>query len=165
MRSLLSIFACCACLAIYGCNQTSDKSEQADAAAAKADVAEQCYKAVFEKDTADMKLITTAGGKVTGNLVMAYGKTRPNQIEQTVNNGEIKGSFKGDTLYVTYTYTTGTINKTVYTNPLAFLKKGDSLVMGVGDIETQMGRTYFVKGKPIDYEIGRFKFEPADCRE
>jgi hypothetical protein len=165
MRYLLSIFAFFTCFTILSCNQASDKSGARGSAATGADVSVQCYKAVFEKDTADMKLSTTAGGKVKGSLVMAYGKTRQNQIEQTVNNGEVQGSFKGDTLYVTYTYTTGTINKTVYTNPLAFLKKGDTLVMGVGDIETQMGRTYFVKGKPIDYEIGRFRFEPVGCKE
>ena len=162
MRYLLSFFALFTCFAIFSCNQSADKSEQVNMSATRADVSVQCYQAVFEKDTADMKLTTTAGGKVKGKLVMAYGKTRPNQIEQTVNNGEVQGSFRGDTLYVTYTYTTGTINKTVYTNPLAFLKKGETLIMGVGDIETQMGRTYFVKGKPIDYEIGRFRFEPAE---
>jgi len=150
---------------LLSCNQGADKSEQVGAASTRADAKVQCYQAVFEKDTADMKLTTMAGGKVKGSLVMAYGKTRPNQLEQTVNSGEVQGSFKGDTLYVNYTYTTGSINKTVYTNPLAFLKKGETLIMGVGAIETQMGRTYFVKGKPIDYEIGRFRFAPVGCKE
>ena len=164
MRYPLRLIAFISCTAVLGCSQSSDKSEQAGAAGTRADLKKECFRAVFEKDTADLVMNTTADGKVKGTLVMSYGEVKPNAVEKTVNRGDIDGSFKGDTLFVNYTYKTGSVNKTVYTNPLAFLKKGETLIMGVGDIETSMGRTYFLKDKPIDFEIGRFKFQPGECK-
>ncbi|NEU10395.1 hypothetical protein GZH53_18870 [Flavihumibacter sp. R14] len=165
MRYLLCLLTFIICAAILSCSQSADKSEQAGTASTRPDINVQCYRAVFEKDTADLRIIKAPDGKVKGTLVMAYGEVKPNAVEKTVNSGDVQGSFKGDTLYLTYTYKTGSINKAVYTNPLALLKKGETLIMGVGDAETSMGRTYFVKGKPIDYEIGRFRFQPAKCKD
>lgn len=81
------------------------------------------------------------------------------------NVGTVEGKFSGDTLFVDYTHTSGSINKKGYINPLAFLKVGENLVLGVGEIENHTGRSYFVKDKPIDFEIARFIFEPVDCEE
>jgi hypothetical protein len=164
MRYPISFFASVISFIFISCNQPKH-SDEAKTGAGNASAGQECYRAVFQKDTADMKLTPAAGGKVTGTLVMAYGELKPNQVEKTVNTGNILGSFSGDTLFVNYTYTTGTVNKTQYINPSAFLKKGDTLVMGVGDMETSMGRTYFVKDKPIDFEVGRFKFAPVECKE
>ena len=157
---LLTFISC----AIISCSRSADKSEKLKSSSTKPDMNVQCYRAVFEKDTADLRITRAPDGKVKGTLVMAYGEVKPNAVEKTVNSGDVQGSFKGDTLFMTYTYKTGSINKTVYTNPLALLKKGETLIMGVGDIETTMGRTYFVKGKPIDFEIGRFRFQPTNCK-
>ena len=79
------------------------------------------------------------------------------------NKGKIAGKFNGDTLFVDYTFTVGDINKAIYKNPLAFLKKDNQLVMGVGQIETMLGKSYFVKDKPINFERGKFTFQPGTC--
>ena len=52
-----------------------------------------------------------------------------------------------------------------FKNPLAFLKVGENMVLGVGQIETHLGRSYFVKNKPIDFVIARFRFVPMDCEK
>ena len=147
---------------LSSCNQGKNKSQQAEVNKNTGD--EQCYRAVFEKDTADLKLVTAADGKITGDLVMDFGQLEPNSQETTTNQGMIAGEYRGDTLFVDYTYTSGPTSKTVYKNPLAFLKRGDQLILGVGEIETYVGRTYFVKDKPIDFEKGKYKLEATDCQ-
>ena len=138
---------------IFSCNQSEKK------AAAKTDsiVTENCYASVFEKDSAAMIVKTLASGKVTGSLLIKYD-------EKPQNNGKIDGKFNGDTLLVDYRFNTGGDTTKVFTNPLAFLKKDGKLVMGVGQIETSLGRSYFVKDKPINFEVGKFTFEEVPCK-
>ena len=114
-----------------------------------------CYASTFEADKANMVLKNYESGKVGGSLNIdnASGKN---------NIGTLNGKFRGDTLFVDYKFTSGT--KDVFTNPLAFLKKDDKLIMGVGQIETTMGRSYFVKDKPINFEVGKFVFEEENCK-
>lgn len=148
---------------LSACNQPKHDSDKvaADSISA-ATLKHQCYQAVFEKDTGDLNITMGKDGKVTGDLVMKYG-LKPNEVERVINKGKVDGSFRGDTLFLNYLYTSGELNKTLYQNPLALLRTGDQLVMGVGEIETSVGRSYFVDGKPIDFEKGRFKFAPVEC--
>ncbi|QIL41133.1 hypothetical protein G7074_18790 [Pedobacter sp. HDW13] len=139
----------------YACNQnkTSTNSKTTTDSVIKQD----CYKAGFEKDTAYMNVEIHASGKATGKLLIRYN-------DKPSNMGAISGKFNGDTLLVDYRFKTGKDTVSVYTNPLAFLKKDGKLIMGVGQIETTLGRSYFVKGKPINYEAGKFIFEEASCK-
>nr|WP_233174105.1 hypothetical protein [Pedobacter sp. ASV19] len=105
-----------------------------------------------------MKIKTLSTGKIAGKLVINY-------LDKGKNDGVVEGNFKGDTLFVDYTFKIGTSNPTIYKNPLAFLKKDGKLVMGVGQIETSLGKSYFVKGKPINFDKGRFVFAPVDCKD
>lgn len=114
-----------------------------------------CYMAVDGRDTALLNL-KTHGRKVTGILFFNYYK-------KNKNIGSIKGNFKGDTLLVDYLLTVEH-QKTIYRNPLAFLKKDGKLIMGVGVIETAWGRNYFSRTEPIDYEKGRFVFKEVSCK-
>ena len=152
-----------ASLFAFGCGQGNNTASEDAADTLAADV--QCYTAVFESDTASLKVVAAPDGTVTGDLTISFGELKPNTLEKMVNVGQIAGSFSGDTLFVDYSYTSGTINETIFKNPMAFLKSGDNLILGVGDIETYLGRTYFVAGKPIDFEISRFTFEPVECEE
>ena len=81
------------------------------------------------------------------------------------NVGTIAGKFNGDTLFVDYTFTVGESDKPTYKNPLALLKKDKQMILGVGQIETTLGRSYFVKGEPINFERGKFTFEPTICKD
>jgi len=141
---------------IFACNQNN----QADSNSANKNDSltnQVCYAAAFEKDSAAMIIKTFSSGKIKGSLLVRYG-SKPE------NNGLIEGKFKGDTLYVDYRFNTGGDTTKVFTNPLAFLKKDGKLIMGVGQIETTLGRSYFVKGKPINYEAGKFIFNEVNCK-
>ncbi|MGM9478475.1 hypothetical protein ACS5PU_18775 [Pedobacter sp. GSP4] len=140
----------------YACNPNNKTSKNSKT---KTDsvVSGGCYTAVFEKDTAAMNVEIHASGKVTGSLLVNYA-------DKPQNSGTILGKFEGDTLYVDYRFKTGEDTVSVYTNPLAFLKKDGKLIMGVAQIETTLGRSYFVKGKPINYEAGKFTFMEGNCK-
>ena len=163
MKKTSILFVLFASLFIYSCNQGTKDSSQGSADSLA--LSNLCYTAVFEKDTAQLKVQTDANGKITGDLTINYGEVKPNSLEKVINVGTIAGNFRGDTLFVDYTHTSGSINKKGFKNPLAFLKVGENLILGVGDIETHLGRSYFVSGKPINFEIARFKFIPVDCKE
>lgn len=153
-------FAVLALPLMFGCNQSGDKhaeSKDSLAAATDAITRKACFVAIDAKDTANLTLIESDKDKITGHLVINY-------VDKGKNDGEISGAYKGDTLFVDYTFRIGTTNKTLYKNPLAFLKKDGKLILGVGQIETTLGRSYFVKGKPINFDQGRFTFAPADCK-
>jgi len=143
---------------VYGCGPGSDsKQSQTDSQSAKDSVqSSQCYIAVDGPDTAYLNLDSRASGKITGKLLIDFS-------EKPKNDGTFEGEFKGDTLYANYTFTTGE-NKTVYKNPLAFLKDGSRLHLGVGEIESYLGKSYFKKGTAIDFERGRFKFDTLECK-
>lgn len=146
---------------VFSCTQSGNKSsELKDSLDAVTDTVskKECYVAVDAKDTANLTLNNFDGGKkITGHLVINY-------LDKGKNDGEISGAYRGDTLFVDYTFKIGTSNQTQYKNPLAFLKKDGKLILGVGQIETNLGRSYFVPGKPISFEKGRFTFGPADCK-
>lgn len=144
---------------VYSCSQNADTSK-ADAAAALMDSLgkKECFVAMDSTDKAELKIKTLSNGEVKGSLVINY-------LEKGKNDGLLVGKFSGDTLFVDYTFKIGTDNPTEYKNPLAFLKQGDKLILGVGQIETHLGRSFFVKGKPISFEKGRFIFAPVDCED
>lgn len=138
----------------FACNQSSQKTASIE----KDSVTnETCYVANFEKDIASLQVHTLASGKISGTLVVNYA-------DSPKNTGTISGKFSGDTLLVDYRFKTGKDTVNIFTNPLAFLKKGGKLIMGVGQIETTLGHSSFVKGKPINYEAGKFTFESKDCK-
>ncbi|MCX2574789.1 hypothetical protein [Pedobacter sandarakinus] len=138
----------------YACNSADKKAEVVPVDSL---INQTCYASAFEKDSAAMIIKTMASGKILGSLLVKYA-------DKPENNGKIEGKFKGDTLMVDYRFNTGGDTSRVFTNPLAFLKKDGKLIMGVGQIETTLGRSYFVKGKPINYEVGKFTFAEVPCK-
>ena len=159
MRIASITFTCALIIVTYGCNSgNQNKQSQADSASTNNVIlSRECYLAVDGADTAYLRIENRAKSKVTGTLLINYSGN-PN------NNGTLSGEFRGDTLFADYTFTIGQ-NKTVNRNPLAFLKDGSRMTLGVGTIETYLGRSYFAKGKPIEFERGRFKFEATTCED
>lgn len=159
MRKSAFYILCIALPVLFSCNQTDHKTaNQKDSlalAAADTLVNTSCFNAIDGKDTASLNLKTLNSGKINGTMVINFAK-------KAKNDGEVEGKYNGDTLFVDYTFKIGT-NKTVYKNPLAFLKKDGKLILGVGQIETSLGKSYFVKGEPIHFDKGRFIFSPVDC--
>lgn len=117
----------------------------------------ECYQAIYEKDTLDMKINNLKNEKVTGTLKMA--------LAASTKIGKIDGGFSGDTLFVNYTFTDSAVKNKNFKNPMAFLKKNNQLILGNGALESTMGATYFVNHKTIDFDQVRYKFNAADCVE
>lgn len=138
----------------YSCSQGGN--DKSGAKADLTDTVKQCYVSSFEGDSAVLNLKITDSIKVEGDLLILYAN-------KPQNKGIVRGEFKGDTLYVDYSFKIGE-GSTGFSNPLAFLKTGSNLKMGVGVIETTLGRSYFVKDKPINFERGKFDFIPTTCK-
>ncbi|OOV21726.1 hypothetical protein BXU11_16670 [Flavobacterium sp. LM5] len=154
MKNKILAYTIFSCLVLVSCKKENEASKKVD----ETPVSVTCYQAVFEKDTATLKVNTLKDGSITGDLIMK-------EFEVPIKEGTIAGKFSGDTLLVDYSYLVGPTDKTIFKNPLALLKKGNELILGNGKIETYLGKTYFVKGQPIDYEKVKYKFKTVDCNE
>jgi hypothetical protein len=146
-----------ACIGFESCkkDQTPKDTEAAKTQAEKP-ISTTCYKALYESDTLNLTINTLKDGKVTGNMIMKI-ENMPDKI------GEIAGGFRGDTLFADYSFIQGTNEKVKFKNPMAFLKHGNELNLGSGKIETYLGKSYFVKGTPIEFENVKYKFTTVDC--
>lgn len=149
----------CLLLSVIGLQSCKNEEKQKAVEAAKADgevvVSTACYKAIYEKDTIDLKLNTLKNGKLSGDMTM---KVAPS----TVRTGEVAGEFHGDTLFVDYTFKVNKENQT-FKNPMALLKRDNQLILGNGTMQTTMGVTYLVKDKPIDFDKVKYKFDTVEC--
>lgn len=149
----------CLILCLAGLQSCKNDEKQKEIEAAKTEgekvVSTQCYKAIYEDDTIDLKLNALKNGKISGNMSMKVSGAGE-------RIGEIEGEFHGDTLFADYTFTEGT-NKKTFKNPMAFLKKDKQLILGNGTMQTTMGVTYLVKDKPIDFDRVKYKFDSVDC--
>lgn len=147
------------CLGFQSC-KNDEKQKEAEAAKAEGEkiVSTDCFKAIYEKDTIDLKLNTLKNGKLTGDMVM---KVAPS----TVRTGEVAGEFHGDTLFIDYTFKDSASKDKIFKNPMALLKRDKQLILGNGTMQTTMGVTYLVKDKPIDFDRVKYKFETAECAE
>ena len=145
------------CIGLQSCK--NDKSEKAlEVKEVKDATSTQCYQAIYERDTLNLKLLTFNNGEINGNMEMAI-ENMPKKV------GEIVGEFKGDTLFASYTFIQGSNKEKTFKNPMAFLKRGDQLILGNGQIQITMGASHFVKGEPIDFDKVKYKFSPVACAE
>lgn len=159
MKNYALGIVCIFSVIICSCNSGGDNKQAQSKGQSKGDsvLNSQCYIAIDGSDTAYLNLNSRADGTISGKLLIDF-------LDKPNNDGTLVGEFRGDTLFADYTFTTGE-NKTVYKNPLAFLNDSSKMILGVGTIETYLGRSYFAKGKPIDFEKGRFRFASLDCKD
>lgn len=157
MRKIQLLILPIAIMMISSCNRNQKSEDQKNQdSIAKANSLNtkrlSCYEAASNADSALLKL-EEINGEILGELSFNFFKK-----EDTF--GTIRGAFKGDTLFVDYNYT---LKGTTYKNPQAFLRKGDQLIQGRGEISTYLGRTTFSKDTPIDFKQG-FVFNLAECK-
>jgi hypothetical protein len=136
----------------------SKKSEETNAVKEAVIVNTMCYRSLYENDSIELKINTLKDGKVTGDMVMKV-------YNMPYKNGTITGEFRGDTLFVDYTFKEVTNKDKTFKNPMAFLKKDKQLILGNGTMQSTMGVTYLVKDKPIDFERVKYKFSASECVE
>jgi len=125
---------------------------------------EQCFTAIFQKDTAFLKFKTMANGKIQGKLIIKYGELEPLALEKELYRGDISGKFNRDTLFADYVFTDRG-KKALYRNPIALLRKNDELVLGYGTTINYLGRTWFMHRQAIKFNNSRFQFLPGQCTE
>ena len=156
MKKLNLYFLPIAILIISSCNSNQKSSNQDTAGLADSfkTVSPKCYQAVIGQDSAFLT-IKEIDGKVAGELSFNFFNKGKED-----NHGTISGAFKGDTLFVDYSFI---LNKTTYLNPQIFLRKGTQLAQGSGELFTYLGKTTFKEGTKIDFE-SNFIFEPVDCK-
>ena len=157
MKNLAVSCLLLACIGLQSCkNEEKQKEAEAAKAAAETIVSAECYKAIYEKDTIDLKVNTLKNGKISGNMTMKVAGA----AERV---GELAGEFHGDTLFADYTFKEVTNKNTTFKNPMAFLKRDKKLILGNGTLQTTMGVTYIVKDKPIDFDRVKYKFDSVEC--
>lgn len=145
------------CIGLQSCKneQTSKEGETLKGEVEKP-ISTACYKALYEEDTINLTINTLKNGKITGDMIMKI-------VDMPEKVGKITGEFRGDTLFADYSFIQGTNDKVTFKNPMAFLKHGNELNLGSGKIETYLGKSYFVKGSPIEFEKVKYKFTTVDC--
>ena len=156
MRNLAVLGLLITCVSFQSCkNDKNEKNDETQEIAKATSV--NCYKAVYEQDTLDLKINTFEDGKVTGTMEMAI-ENMPTKV------GELVGETKGDTIFASYTFIQGSNKEKTFKNPLAFLKRNNQLILGNGQIQITLGASHFVKGEPIDFDSVKYKFDPVDCK-
>jgi len=153
MKKLIVPFLLLTCIGFQSCKKENKQEVKVSKEEEKI-VSVQCYKAIYEADTIDLKLNTLKSGKISGDMKMRVAGS-PEKV------GKVKGEFHGDTLFVDYSFFEGK-NKT-FKNPMAFLKKEAQLILGNAKMQTTMGVTYIVKDEPIDFERVKYKFTTVEC--
>ena len=158
MRTLVTSCLIFSCIALQSCKKNETPKEvEAIQAEAEKPVTVECYQAIYEKDTVNLKVNTLKSGKIAGDMVMKVAGA----AEKV---GKIQGEFRGDTLFVDYTFIEGANKNKTFKNPMAFLKRNKQLILGNGKMQTTMGVTYLVKDQPIDFDRVKYKFSSADCK-
>lgn len=112
----------------------------------------QCYQYIKNRDTGTLTL-KTIDNKLTGTL--GY-----NLYEKDKNAGTIDWVVKGDTIIANYTFLSE--GKTSI-REVAFLKKGDQLAEGFGDVHEVKGETKFKDLSKLKFD-GSMTFDKIDCK-
>jgi hypothetical protein len=157
MKKLSLFCLLLACIGFESCKKDQNPNDAGETKVKnEKPISTACYKALYESDTIDLTINTLKNGKITGDMVMKI-------VDMPAKVGKIAGEFRGDTLFADYSFIQGTNDKVTFKNPMAFLKHDSQLILGSGKIETYLGRSYFVKGVPIDFEKVKYKFTTVDC--
>jgi hypothetical protein len=147
MKKLFIISSVVGATMLYSCSQNKQKAENTQ----EDPIEHSCYQSVVGKDSAALT-IHQINDKIEGELSFNF-------FEKDDSKGQIRGEFKGDTLFVDYDFSAEGVNSR---NPLVFLKKDGKLHQGYGEIETYLGKTYFKDHSALKFENG-FVFEAIDC--
>lgn len=151
-----SILAIAAIAGFISACQTKTPEEKIDSLATAPDTAvttnKTCYAYINNKDTVSLSLVK-AGNSLTGMLDY-------NLYEKDKNTGTIAGLIKGDTIIADYTFNA---EGTSSVREVAFIKKGDQLVEGYGDMKEKDGKTVFTDAKSLKFG-GVITLTPIECK-
>jgi hypothetical protein len=69
----------------------------------------------------------------------------------------------GDTLFASYTFIQGGYKEKHIKIQWHFLKRGDDLILGNGEIQITLGASHFVNDAAIDFDRVKYKFTAVEC--
>ena len=150
MEKMLMVLA----LVAVGCKK-NENSRAIDAAAPEASAlvpAKTCYAYMRNKDTITLSLSMDANN---ANGLLDY-----KLWEKDANTGTISGTFIGDTLYADYTFKS---EGTTSVREVVFLREGDKLVEGYGDMEEKDGKMMFVNPKNVSFKTTALALGKVSC--
>ena len=96
--------------------------------------------------------------KITDNLGTITGKMRYKNFEKDSSNGDVMGFLSGDTLKLSYIFTS---EGAVSTREIWFLKKNEQLVEGIGNQDADGN---YISAKEVKFENGH-SLQPVDCEK
>jgi hypothetical protein len=99
-----------------------------------------CFAQMNTNDTLLLNL-TKNGDSITGSLYI-------NRSGKDANRGTISGTLKGDTLFADYLFMSEGIESV---REVAFLKKGDAMIEGYGDVEQKGNKIVFKKNGTLKF--------------
>jgi hypothetical protein len=149
-------FAIVSFIALFTACQSNTADDQANDSTTTdttivAGTQQYCYNYIKDRDTAKMTLMSS-GPITTGEL--SY-----NLFEKDKNKGIFEGELHGDTLIAEYTFNAEGKESV---RQVAFLKKGDQLVEGFGDVEEKNGKMMFKNTASLKFG-GGLVFMKVDC--
>jgi len=110
-----------------------------------------CYEFIKGKDTVTLSLVQNSNN-VNGELDYHWA-------EKDRNRGTISGIFIGDTLFADYTFMSEGLTSV---REIAFVKKGNSLVEGFGDVVEKDRKQVFTNPKKLNFDGGILLIK-TDC--
>lgn len=111
-----------------------------------------CYSFIKNRDTAKLTFMST-NGITTGELSYKL-------YEKDSSKGIIEGEMKGDTLLADYTFNAEGKESV---RQVAFLKKGNQLIEGFGEVEEKNGKMVFKNTSALTFG-NSIVFEKVDCQ-
>lgn len=140
---------------LAACNKKGENKKPIETAAPEATAlvnSKSCYSLENAKDTVLMSLAMSANnanGELTYNL---DGKDK--------NSGTFSGTFIGDTLFADYTFMSEGKSSV---REMVFLRNGDNLTEGYGDMEERNDKACFKDPKEVSFG-GGIVLTKADCK-
>lgn len=143
-------------LSFAACQSENASEDKTDKVAVDTNVVKigetSCYAYIKNRDTAKLTFMST-NGITTGEL--SY-----NLYEKDKNKGIVEGEMRGDTLFVDYTFNSEGKESV---RQVAFLKKGNQLIEGFGDVEEKNGKMIFKNTSKLTFGDAMV-FEKVDCQ-
>ncbi|RZJ30485.1 MAG: hypothetical protein EOO48_04845 [Flavobacterium sp.] len=141
---------------LISCNKKDDNKRPIDTAAPEATAmvnSKSCYQYASDKDTVSMTLAMSANN-ANGELIYKLA-------EKDRNTGTFSGTFIGDTLFADYTFDS---EGTSSVREAVFLKSGDKLIEGNGEMEERSNKMCFKNPKKISFDSATIVLVKEDCR-
>ncbi len=116
------------------------------------DINPDCYLFTQARDTIELSIVPN-DTTVTGRLEFRF-------FEKDKSYGSIEGEMRGDTLFANYTFTSeGLLSH----RQVAFLRKGNTFVLGSGEIANAGNTDVFKNKSAIEFD-GAVVLKKSDCK-